>query len=101
MVGELFILCRADRLIEGCCAGEVADRQIDEDQFGHGSFLSAGFDRRTNERVLIRQPIWIFHVADMTGLSDVIPGWPKDQTPDVQLHIMVRCCASPRNDGLD
>jgi hypothetical protein len=70
----LLVLLRADGLIEGGGAGEVGDRQIDEDQFGHGSSLSADFDRRTNGRVLIRQPVWIFYMADMIGLSDVIPG---------------------------
>jgi hypothetical protein len=47
-VAELLILLGADGLIEGGGAGEVGDRQIDEDQFGHGSSFSAGFDRRTN-----------------------------------------------------
>jgi hypothetical protein len=32
----LLVLFGADGLIEGGGAGEIADRQIDEDQFGHG-----------------------------------------------------------------
>jgi hypothetical protein len=37
----LLVLFGADGLIEGGGAGEIANRQIDEDQFGHGRLLSS------------------------------------------------------------
>src|SRR6266478_2889894 len=48
-VAELLVLLGADGLIEGGGAGEIADRQIDEDQFGHGRLLFGGF-RLKDER---------------------------------------------------
>jgi hypothetical protein len=40
--------------------------------------------------VLTRQPIWIFFVADMTGLSDVIPGRVVDANFEIPGSTLTR-----------
>jgi hypothetical protein len=52
-----FFLC-ADGLIEGGGPGEIADWQVDEDQFGHEKApFWRGFRNRTSGAGLIRHPV--------------------------------------------
>src|SRR5690348_18069223 len=60
VVAERLVPDRADRLIEGGRPGDIADRQADEDHFGHEGLLFAGSVPKDERREAI--PTWFFEL---------------------------------------